>query len=152
MNEFQIDYLTGQQCSNQWRGYLTALAAEFDGQLSVDDLCTLNRRIGVRFASVTPIAICRTLPELESEINRIWLERGWGYVHLREEDAGLRLIHYCAPLRAAFGEEALSWTPAYLEGVYSKWFSASGAGSSLQLKQISKCDYLGTIEYLLHSI
>ena len=35
-------------------------------------------------------------------------------------------MHYCAPL-PAFGESALAWTPAFLEGAYQHWLSTMGA-------------------------
>ncbi len=39
------------------------------------------------------------------------------------------------PLQGAFGEQALVWSPAILEGIYAHWFAAMGAGSQLQLIQ-----------------
>lgn len=149
MSQLQLKYLLQQQCSGQWKGYLVALAAEFSEQLSVEDLRTLGRRIGARFAATTPLPDCRTLSEFEAGANVLWRERSWGYIELKEDADGLRVIHYCSPLPIAFGNEALAWSPAFLEGVYASWFAASGAGELLKLTQISDCDHLGTIEFRL---
>lgn len=149
MNQFQVDYLLEQQCSRQWKGYLTSLADEFNAQLSESDLRTLNQRVGARFAASTPLPACRTLADIQAAVNQVWRDNGWGYVDMQQEEQGLRVVHYCAPLKAAFGEKSLAWSPAFLEGAYQVWFAASGAAANLKLRQASDCDSTGTVEYRL---
>jgi hypothetical protein len=128
-----LDYYTRHQPSTQWRGFLTALAEEFETQLDTSQLRVLMARIGARFAANYPAGECATLDDLASFLNRIWSELDWGFVRLAEQDEFLSIEHCCAPL-AAFGERAAPWTAAFLEGAYQHWLHELGAGS-LALQQ-----------------
>ncbi|OLL28961.1 cellulose synthase [Burkholderia sp. SRS-W-2-2016] len=121
-----LDYLLERQISPQWRGMLSALASEFEAQIGRDELRQLMQRVGVRFAAAHPLPACGSTAELQQALNYYWRAMDWGYVELADEAESLRIVHYCAPL-PAFGETALAWTPAFLEGVYQSWLSALGA-------------------------
>jgi hypothetical protein len=121
-----FDALLEQHLSPQWRGLLRALAAEFEAQLSRDELRQLMFRIGERFAADQPLAACNSTAELADALNARWAPIQWGRAELAEEVDHLRIIHYGAPLRA-FGDEALAWTPAFLQGCYQAWLDAMGA-------------------------
>ena len=142
-------YLLDRRCDRQWKDFLGAMSAEFAAQLSVADLRLLLRKIGERFARQTALPACATLDDIRDAANRIWSEIDWGHVEMREADGYLSLVHHCAPLKAAFGDDALAWSPAYLEGVYQQWFVSCGAGSDLRVAQASDADGAGTIEYRL---
>jgi hypothetical protein len=133
-----LDYYTRQQTSMQWRGFLTALAQEFETQLETSQLRQLMERIGVRFAASHPAVACTTLDDLASFFNATWSSLDWGFVHLIERDDYLAIRHFCAPL-AAFGEKAAVWAPAFLEGAYRHWLREMGAGA-LVLKQADTDD------------
>jgi hypothetical protein len=129
-----LDYYTRHQASTQWRAFLTALAEEFETQLETAQLRELMARIGVRFADAHPPGPCATLDDLASFFNATWSSLNWGFVHLVEQDEYLAIAHFCAPL-AAFGESAVRWTPAFLEGAYRQWLHELGA-SALALHQV----------------
>jgi hypothetical protein len=143
-----VEYLLQKQCTRQWRGFLGAMSAEFSRQLSVDDLRTLMRKVGVRFAKNMALPACETVEQIRNGANHIWDEMDWGYVDIEEGDGCLRLLHYYAPLRSAFGQGAMIWSAAFLEGVYHQWFISCGAGNELSVRQ-STDEEAGRIEYRL---
>lgn len=121
-----VDFLLEQHLSPQWRGLLRALAAEFESQLSPDELRQLMFRVGARFAESHALPPCESTDDLADALNAHWSGIQWGYVELADEGDYLRIIHYGAPL-AAFGGAALAWTPAFLQGCYQAWLDAMGA-------------------------
>ncbi|MEX3975748.1 cellulose biosynthesis protein BcsD [Paraburkholderia caribensis] len=123
-----LDYYTRHQTSVQWRGFLTALAEEFETQIDTSQLRVLMSRIGARFAAKHPAGECTTLDDLAAFLNSIWSGLDWGFVRLVERDDYLSIEHSCAPL-AAFGERAAPWVSAFLEGAYQHWLHELGAGS-----------------------
>ncbi|MCC8394623.1 cellulose synthase [Paraburkholderia sp. MMS20-SJTR3] len=142
-----LDYLLERQISPQWRGMLSALAGEFEAQIGRDELRQLMQRVGVRFAQAHPLPACGSTADLQQALNDYWRAMDWGYVELADEAESLRIVHYCAPL-PAFGETALAWTPAFLEGVYQSWFSALGA-QGLSVVQTSGFGVDSALEFRL---
>jgi hypothetical protein len=142
-----LDYLLDRQVSPQWRGMLTALATEFEAQIGRDELRLLMQRVGSRFAAAHPLPQCGSTAELANALNLYWHEMDWGYVKLSDEADSLRIVHYCAPLRA-FGGAALAWTPAFLEGVYQTWLSSLGA-QGLSVAQTSAYGEDTAVEFRL---
>ena len=142
-----LDYFAQQQTSVQWRGFLAALAQEFDSQLETSQLRQLMARIGARFASSHPALGCATLDDFAAFLNGLWTSLDWGYVNLTERDEYLLIEHCCAPL-GAFGEEAGRWTPAFLEGAYQTWLSALGA-QGLSVVQTSAFGEDSSLEFRL---
>jgi hypothetical protein len=121
-----VDTLLEQHLSVQWRGLLRALAAEFEAQLDRDELRQLMFRVGERFAVEHPLPACESTEDLAVALNARWASIQWGCVELADEGDYLRIIHYGSPL-PAFGDEALGWTPAFLQGSYQAWLDAMGA-------------------------
>ncbi|MFT4069185.1 cellulose biosynthesis protein BcsD [Paraburkholderia sp.] len=142
-----LDYLLERQISPQWRGMLSALANEFEAQIGRDELRQLMHRVGSRFAAAHPLPACASTAELGQALNLCWRAMDWGYVELADEAESLRIVHYCAPL-PAFGESALAWTPAFLEGVYQTWLSALGA-QGLSVAQTSAFGEDSALEFRL---
>lgn len=142
-----LDYLLQRQISPQWRGMLSALASEFEAQIGHDELRQLMHRVGSRFAAAHPLPECASTAELEQALNLYWHEMDWGYVELADEAEALRIVHYCAPLQA-FGDAALAWTPAFLEGVYQTWMCALGA-QGLSVAQTSAFGADSALEFRL---
>jgi hypothetical protein len=142
-----LDYLLDRQISPQWRGMLTALAEEFETQIGQGELRQLMYRVGCRFAVAHPLPPCGSTADLADALNARWQEADWGYVELSDEPQYLRIAHSCSPL-LAFGSTALTWTPAFLEGVYQTWLSALGA-EGLSIVQSSEFDEHATIEFRL---
>jgi hypothetical protein len=141
-----LDYYTRHHTSVQWRGFLTALADEFETQLDTSQLRVLMTRIGARFAASYPAANCTTLDDLSVFLNSVWSALDWGFVRLSEQSAYLSIEHACAPL-AAFGERAAAWAPAFLEGAYQYWLSELGAGA-LRLRE-AESGAPGIVEFRL---
>jgi hypothetical protein len=142
-----FDYLFENQMSRQWRGVLAALADEFEAQIGRTELRQLMHRVGGRFADAHPLVPCRSTAELADALNTLWRDTDWGFVEMSDERDYLRIVHYCAPL-PAFGENALAWTPAFLEGAYERWLSALGA-QGLSLKQQGEFGDDAAIEFRL---
>lgn len=142
-----FEYLLERQLSAQWCGFLTALADEFEAQLGPDELRQLFNRVGRRFAHAQPLAPCASTAELVHALNAVWMANDWGVVELADEPEYLRIVHSCAPL-AAFGANALEWTPAFLEGAYEQWLSEMGA-EGLSVRQASHLDDSASIEFRL---
>ncbi len=133
--EKSLDYFAKQQRSIQWGAFLAAFAGEFGEQIPVGELRVLMARLGKSMTQGMPTPSGNTVAELQDSINEIWFDMNWGWVQLLENETGLFIEHHAAPLQSAFGDQALAWSPAILEGIYAHWFSAMGAGSALQLTQ-----------------
>jgi len=142
-----LDYLLARQISPQWRGMLAALAEEFEAQIGHVELRQLMYRVGCRFAAAHTLPPCGSTADLANALNARWQEADWGYVELSDEPEYLRIAHCCAPL-LAFGASALSWTPAFLEGVYQTWLTALGA-DGLSVAQVGEFDERATLEFRL---
>jgi hypothetical protein len=144
----ELDFLRARRCAPQWLAFLQALAAEFQANLSVEDLRGLMRRIGERFATLNPIPRCETVGAMEVAMNAIWVGMDWGSVTLREDLHGLYIEHSYSPLVAAFGEEHLEWTPAFLEGAYEAWLTSQGA-EALRVVQSEAATAAGSAVFVL---
>lgn len=134
--EKNLGYFLSKQCSKQWQAFLRAFASEFGQQIPVAELRILMARLGRSMAEEISLPAGDTIAALEESMNAIWSGMDWGWVSLVEHDDGLFVEHRLAPLQLAFGDEALTWSPAILEGIYAHWFAAMGAGSALQLTQV----------------
>lgn len=134
--EENLGYFARQQCSIQWQVFLSAFASEFGQQIPVAELRVLMARLGTSMAQSISTPSGDTIAELEDSINSIWFDMDWGWVSLVEKNDGLFIEHHVAPLQCAFGEDALSWSPAILEGIYAHWFSIISGDSRLKLAQV----------------
>ncbi len=139
--EENLGYFAKRQCSIQWQVFLSAFAGEFGQQIPVAELRVLMARLGTSMAQSIPAPVGDTIAELEESINAIWFDMDWGWVSLVEKDDGLFIEHHVAPLQCAFGEDALSWSPAILEGIYAHWFSVISGDSRLKLAQVEPAQY-----------
>lgn len=143
-----LAYYEEHQCSKQWRGFLLALAEEFEDQLGAPELRGLMTRIGERFARATALPPCETLEQLTEAINETWVLLDWGWVTIEDDADHLAIRHACAPLRAAFGKSGAAWAPAFLEGVYQHWFSVLGIDPVLRVREAG-CGDDGMLEFRL---
>lgn len=137
MSQQRNRYIETQQISRQWQFFLQAFAQEFSQKGDVRELRLLMHRLGRRMATMVKVADGSSLQALEDAMNQVWSEMNWGCVELSEQADALLVLHQFAPLRMAFGEDASTWTPALLEGIYAQWFEALGMDSSLRLSQRS---------------
>ncbi len=149
MEQAIFDHLTGNQAARQWKQFLRALAAEFSDQLAEADLRGMMQRVGGRLAAQLPLPRCDTLAQMQHAMSDVWQGCDWGWVELHETADHLAIRHFCSPLRAAFGDQHLRWTPAFLEGVYQQWFHSMGSGSTLRVQQSTQADTTGCVEFRL---
>ncbi len=138
MNEFDgnLRYFARQQCSVQWQAFLSAFSAELGQQVPANELRVLMTRLGHFMAQSLPAPSGNTVAELEASINSIWFDMNWGWINLAEKKDELHIEHHAAPLQAAFGADALAWSPAILEGIYAHWLSALSGSQALKLTQV----------------
>ena len=141
-------YLVEQRCSAQWRDFFQALAAEFAGALSPEDLRALMFRVGARFAAANPLPPCTTLDELQLSMTAVWERIDWGWVRLTQETAQLLIHHSLSPVYAAFGPDHAQWAGGFLQGVYQSWFEHAGAGQ-LKVAQVATGDAWGCVQLQL---
>jgi len=135
MSTKNAEYYEIQQCSIQWKAFLKAFSVEFASKGDVKDLRAFMHQLGRTMASEFSIGDGSSLLALEAGINKVWLQLNWGWVEIIEEVDSLILAHHASPLKVAFGPEALSWSPALLEGIYAQWFDGLGMDKTLRLSQ-----------------
>ena len=142
-------YLEDVQCSRQWQAVLALLADELQSQTDADELRAVMKRIGARLVAEWPAFGCDSLEELQGAVNAIWRDMNWGWVEMQDNGDHINLTHYASPLRAAFGDAAMQWTPALLEGVYGDLFGRLGADATLQLRQLpAEPDDAGDVRFI----
>lgn len=142
-----LDYFTARQCPEQWKGFLNATASELASRFSPEALREVMYGIGARFAAQIELPDTNTVPAMEAAMSQVWQRLNWGWMELGEEAGSLLLVHHCAPLLTAFGEDALTWTPAFLEGAYQQWFIQLGASEVLRVRQIAPAEPHGGIAF-----
>lgn len=113
-----------------------SLGAEFDAQLDNDELRRLMARIGRRFADHCDVSQSTTIEAMQQCVNIFWADLDWGWVEMSGGDAVLEIRHLCSPLQVAFGESCSGWIPAFLEGVYQRWFELVGIDPALRVQQV----------------
>jgi len=68
----KVAYRIQRQCSRQWPSLLAALAQECTSQTKPTEPRELMRRIGMRFATQTPLAPCENLEQLQQAMREVW--------------------------------------------------------------------------------
>ena len=131
-------YFRDQQVSLQWLPVLRALAQELSERADVADLRQLFFQVGERFALDVQGRFdnIETLSALEQALNELWQQMNWGFVSLQERKASVDILHSCAPLAQAFGDEAMAWSIGLLEGFYQHVFKVLGAGDAMQVEGV----------------
>lgn len=143
MNELEqgsLDYLAGRSCEPQWKDFLNALAAELNAQMPADELRAFFYVIGERIGNAQQVPVSDSLEQLQQALNNHFKSLGWGWMQIRDLHNSLEFVHSCAPLRAAFGDDAMEWCSALLEGMYGVWMRQLGAGQDLQLRQVGRAE------------
>ena len=130
-----LDYYVEKQCSTQWRSFLHAFSTEFALRGEPQELRILMQRLGSSMAISNALPPAESLQDLELAMNKVWFALDWGWVELIDASDCLSILHHSAPLKAAFGAESLSWTPALLEGIYGQWFEVMGVDKLLRVVQ-----------------
>ena len=143
MNETEsssLQYLMSRTEAPKWAAFLRVLADELNAQMSVEDIRAFFFVLGQRLGEAESIGEPESLDDLESLANQYFDRQGWGILQIRDVHTSLELVHHCAPLRAAFGDQAMKWSGGLLEGIYTAWLEQMGAGGELQLRQIGEIE------------
>ncbi|MFZ6849488.1 cellulose biosynthesis protein BcsD [Undibacterium sp. RuRC25W] len=135
MSTTNVQYYESQQCSTQWKAFLRAFSTEFASKGDISDLRAFMHQMGRTMAQEFSIGDGSSLSALEDSINQIWFQLNWGWAEIAEEADSLVIVHHVSPLKVAFGEDALTWSPALLEGIYAQWFDSLGMDKTLRLSQ-----------------
>lgn len=133
-------YFKNQQTPPQWGAVLRAMSVEMATQAEAQDLRDLFFRVGERFAADMEVSFqnVQTLSELETNLNDFWAGINWGWVTLVEAQDSIDISHQCAPLAAAFGDEALPWSVGVLEGFYQTLFTWLGGGDEMRVSCVGE--------------
>ena len=131
-----LDYFLSRPTDVRWAGFLKVLAEELSAQMPADEIRSFFAVLGRRWAQKMPLPKGGGLKELERALNATLESCQWGWVRVRELENCVEFQHSCAPLRSAFGAEALRWAPGLLEGLYEEWLRDLGAGKALVLRQV----------------
>jgi hypothetical protein len=122
-------YYGRSTCNLQWRNFLGSLAIELHLGSEGREVRNFLRAVGRRMAGSMPLPQVETLGELETEMNKVWMEIDWGWVRLGARDDKIWIVHGAYPNALSEGEDEI-WprgASAVLEGVYTVWFGAQGS-------------------------
>jgi len=143
MNETEtgsLRYFMADAREPRWGGFLRVLSDELNDQMNVEEIRAFFYVLGKRLAEQSPLGNAESLEDLETGANAYFRQIGWGWMRVRDVQTSLELVHACAPLRSAFGDEGMAWAGALLEGLYSAWLHEIGAGDELTLRQIGDAE------------
>lgn len=140
LEQGSLDYFLSKPVDAQWSGFLSALAEELAAQMPASEGKAFFAVLGRRWARQMPLPAGGDLKALEKAANTMFAACGWGWVRVRDLSNCIEFQHSCAPLRAAFGAEAISWTAGLLEGVYEEWLREQGAGRGLVLRMVGRVE------------
>lgn len=139
-----LSYLLSRPERSRWAGVLRALADELAAQMSPSEIRAFFAVLGRRWARSLPLASSlhrgSDLAAFESAANETLSAADWGWVRIRDLGSSVELQHSCAPLRSAFGDQAMEWAGGLLEGLYEEWLRGQGADRDLVLKQIGPAE------------
>ena len=140
LEQGSLDYFLLRPVDAQWSGFLSALAEELAAQMPATEAKAFFAVLGRRWARQMPLPAGGDLKTLEKAANTKFAACGWGWVRVRDLSNCIEFQHSCAPLRAAFGAEAIGWTAGLLEGVYEEWLREQGAGRGLVLRMVGRVE------------
>lgn len=145
-----LSYFMSRPAEGRWAGLLRALADELSSQMPAAEIRAFFVVLGRRWARAMPLSIADRrgsgLKDFERAANVALAACDWGWVRVHDLNNVLELEHACAPLRSAFGAEALPWSAGLLEGLYAGWMQALGADDGLILRQVGGAE--GTADTL----
>lgn len=145
-----LAYFQEQQCSAQWRTFLSVLGQQLCTVVGAEEVAALMFRVGKEMAQQLSLPDATSMADIATHMNSHWAAMQFGWMELSDEGRHLEIKHHCAPLVAAFGPESKSWCAALLEGVYSQWFKDAGAGDELALRLVQlESNLAQTLEFRL---
>ena len=140
LEQGSLDYFLSRPVDAQWAGFLAVLGEELGAQMPAHETKAFFAVLGRRWARRMPLPAGGDLKALEKSANAVFSTCGWGLVRVRDLGNCVEFQHSCAPLRSAFGIEAMSWTPGFLEGIYQEWLREQGASQGLVLRLVGRAE------------
>ncbi|WP_433852532.1 cellulose biosynthesis protein BcsD [Stenotrophomonas nitritireducens] len=134
-----LDGYRDRSCARQWRGFLRAMAAEFDQALPEEESARLMARIGQRFADAHVLPPVATVEALQASVNAVWADCEWGWAAFEERADQLRIVHAGSPLAVALGQGG-GWHHGFLEGAYRHWLRGAGMLAVLDVRHLATAD------------
>ncbi|WKZ92484.1 cellulose biosynthesis protein BcsD [Chimaeribacter arupi] len=131
----QLAYHQRRQCKPGWQDLVQTL---FSGILSTaegEDGHQFLRLMGGDLARRHPLPACRTVGELEDNLNRLLAGFDWGEVTLMPGERSLTLTHIAWP-QAPDADQG-NWQAAFaavLEGAYAVWLQTQGGHDRVPLR------------------
>ena len=135
-----LSYFLSRPADGRWGGVLRALAEELAAQMSASEIRAFFAILGRRWARSMPLDKSDNLKDLEAAANKALSSADWGWVRVRDLGSSVEFQHSCAPLRSAFGADAMEWASGLLEGLYEEWLRAQGAERNLVLRQVGRAE------------
>lgn len=142
VDQHSLSYLMSRPEQSRWAGLLRALAEQFASQMSPAEIRDFFVALGRRWARATPLSLAAggTLKDFEHAANVVLAGGDWGWVRVLDLGNSIEFQHACAPLRSAFGTQAMPWSAGLLEGLYAEWLQALGADAGLVLRQLGEAE------------
>ncbi|MDO9454011.1 MAG: cellulose biosynthesis protein BcsD [Stagnimonas sp.] len=148
-----LNYFLSRPADGRWSGILRALSEELTAQMSAAEIRAFFAVLGRRWARTMPLAKGGDLKDFESAANAALASVDWGWVRVRDLGSSVEFKHSCAPLRSAFGADALDWASGLLEGLYEEWLREQGADRTLVLRQMGSAEGAAdTVRFRLASV
>ncbi|MCC5870875.1 MAG: hypothetical protein JJU22_00610 [Gammaproteobacteria bacterium] len=140
MQETSLDYVQNRPRPGGAVEALEGISRVLAEQVATPQLRSLMYLAGQSVARSLPLNHCESLSELEEAVNRILMNRDWGWLRIEDRADDVMFVHGCSPLRSWFGTRHLAWSGGLLEGLYAEWLHQLGADTQLVLRQVGDAE------------
>lgn len=124
----QLDYYRQHQHQSGWQNVVQVLFLGIQANAENADARAFLHSMGANLAQQQPLPLSHTVGELEDNINRLWANYHWGFVHIDANEQEIRLTHSAWPNTDNAGEQK-QWKSAFaafLAGIYGAWLNQQG--------------------------
>jgi hypothetical protein len=136
MNDAQLlQYFQNQQTQSGWFSLLHIMIDSMVQNAGEAESRPFLIQMGDALAGRNPLALARTVGELEAQINVQLARFNWGYIDIEASETAMLIRHMALPVPADEAQQA-SWNNAFsavLEGVYARWLRDQGGKPHVSL-------------------
>lgn len=136
MNDAQLlQYFQHQQTPPGWFSLLHIMVDSMVVNAGEAESRQFLIQMGDTLAGHHPLALARTVGELETQINVQLARFNWGYIDIEASETAMLIRHMALPVPAEEAQQA-SWNSAFsavLEGVYARWIREQGGKPHVSL-------------------
>lgn len=136
MNDAQLlHYFQNQQTQAGWFSLLHIMIDSMVANAGEAESRQFLIQMGDTLAGRNPLALARTVGELETQINVQLARFNWGYIDIEASETAMLIRHMALPVPADEAQQA-SWNSAFsavLEGVYARWIRDQGGKPHVSL-------------------